>query len=120
MEIAVNEGLGFADKFLPEACRGNFEARIAAQGGHQRVKVRGGMMVARANEVRVRENEIHADADERLICGEQRNSVQLALERPREIGGKEAGAGDILADVVRDVAVAASRDQAVSQDDMGR
>ena len=105
---------------MPEACRGDFEGRIAAKVCDQLIELGRGVAIARANEIGIRENKIYGDANQRLVCGEQRNCVQLVFERPREIRGEEASAGNVLADVAREVVVPAPCDQAVPQDDMGR
>src|ERR1700694_2059082 len=120
MQVTVNERLGCADEFLPKARRGNFERRIAAKGRDDLVQLRGSVTITGAHEVRIGENKIYADAHQRFVCGEERNSIHLMLERTREVGREEAGAGDVLADIAREILVAASRNQSVPQDDVGR
>src|SRR3981081_593642 len=118
MQVTGNERLGFPDGFLPKARRGNFERRIPAKGRDDLVQLRGRVTITGAHEVRIGENKVYADAHQRFVCGEERNSIQLMFERTREVGREEARAGDVLADIAREILVAASSDQSVPQDDV--
>ena len=60
MQIPVNERLGFVEKFLPEARRGNLERPVAAKVRDDLVKLRGGVTIARADEVGIRKDQIYA------------------------------------------------------------
>jgi len=103
MQITVDERLGFREEFVTEACRGYFELPVTAKGRDDVIELRRGVTVARADEVRIRENQVYADAHQRLVRGEQGDSVHLAFERPREVGGEETGTCDELADGACDI-----------------
>ena len=120
MKIPVNQRLGLAEKFLSEARRRNFERTIAAQVADDFVELRRGMSIALAREVWIPKDQIYGNADQRLISGEQRDTVHFAFERPRKVGREVARTRDVLAEVAGEIRVTAPGNQTVPQDDVRR
>ena len=120
MKIPVDQRLVLGEKFLAEACRCDFQGPIAAQVRDYVVELRRGVTVALADAVGVLKDQVHGDANQRLVSGEQCGSIHFVFERPREIGGEVAGACHILADVAGDLVVTPACNQTLSQDDMRR
>jgi len=106
--------------WVSETRHRSLERAIAAQSCGHFVELRGGVAIAPVGEVGIPKNQIDRDAHQRLVSGEARDSIHFTFERPCEVGGKEGGASDIFAHVMGEIGVAASRDQAMPHDDMGR
>src|SRR5215469_5588986 len=120
VEIAVDERLYFVEE-LPSELRGrHFEPAIGSQVRNDPVKLRRSVAVALAAAVWVTEDQVHRDAHQLFVAGEERDSIHLLLEGAREVGGEEARARNVLANVAGDVRVTAPCDQTLPQDDVRR
>ena len=118
MKIAVQERLSLAEKFLSKLCRGDFQRSIATKIRDDVVQLGRGVAIAFANKIRIRKNKIYRNADQRLVSGEQRYSIEFVFEGLCAIGSEEATAGDKLAHVAGKIWVTASCDQSMTQDDV--
>ncbi len=112
--------MGFGEKFLSEARYRSLERPVAAQIYDDFVELRRGVTIALVGDIRTPENQIDRDAHQRCVSCEPRDSVHFLFEGRSEVGREEASASDILAHVMGEIAVAASRDQTMPHDDMGR
>jgi hypothetical protein len=118
MQITVDERLRVREKGETEPCGGNLERAVASECDGDIVELRRRPAVALDLAIRIVEDEIGRDAQERVILRKDARRIEFGFEASTEVGGVEAYASDVVRNIAGDARICLARYESTAQNEV--